>query len=236
MAPLFTAEGWAQHQRDSMYALKAGYCTRPEHWAIRLPQLCLAGQKYVRPDAGDDPTAPQILIHKADQWAVVYTDGKSKPYEGELSVRGLRQQMDDWTSTDQIHGSPVAVDGEITFACLKKRVRFDGGHGIRMVCQWTIEPDLVRRGELHYMFLGMSDDDSCQIVATFQLDVPELSPPGDKSSHLGWSTDRYDELSLGMKRYEAEAKVWLEKHAEDFTPKLPALDAMMQSLHAAHWS
>jgi hypothetical protein len=235
MAPLYSEAAWATYSADSMHALKPGYCTRPEHWAIRFPQLMPRGQKLDFEQAGDDPTAPQILIHKAKQWAAIYNDGKI-PSDGDvLTTAGLRKRMDSGLIGSDQFDSPAAVDGSLTFVCLKKALKFRGGRGVRMVCQWAFEPTLVQRGELHYLFLGMSDDDTCQIIATFPLEHPELPKEDHPATHLGWSTERYSQLSKDMDRYESEAIQWIVEREHQFTPKLSLLDAMMESMVATKW-
>src|SRR5689334_5893613 len=62
-APLYSASGWAAAKRDPMYSLKPSYANRPQHWAIRLPKAAPEWYEADPKTAGDDPTAPQILIH-----------------------------------------------------------------------------------------------------------------------------------------------------------------------------
>jgi hypothetical protein len=233
--PVYTPQYWTAYQNDRTYALKPGYNCRPQHWAIRIPAVRLRGEQFDPNEAGDDATAPQILIHKANEWGLAFSDGIHSEFPTSRVVRKLRRDMESWEREDLAHGSPAFMDASLTFVCLKQRIAFQGGHGIRMVAQWTVEPDLVQRGALHYLFLGMSDDDTCQIIATFPLDVDGL--PSDKSKkHLGRSIDNYAELTQNMDAYEADAKSWLETRASQFTPSLQKLDAMMSSLFALHWS
>jgi hypothetical protein len=235
ITPLYSEAAWTFYRADPMHALKPGYYTRPEHWAIRFPQLMPRGRKLDFDLAGDDPTAPQILIHKAKQWAAIYNEGKT-PSDGDvLTTAGLRKRMDAGLNGTDKFDSPAAVDGSLTFVCLKKALKFRGGRGVRIVGQWAFEPTLVQTGELHYLFLGMSDDDTCQIIATFPLEHPELPKEGHPASHLGWSTERYSQLSKDMDRYEAEAIQWIVGREEQFAPKLSSLDAMIESLNATKW-
>lgn len=233
--PLYTSESWAEYQRDNRCCMKPGYSNRPQHWAVRIPAAGLRGKRIDPKTAGDHKTAPQILIHKANEWGLAFTDGIHAETPASSFVRRLRQELESWETEDLLHGSPAFVDASITFVCLKQRIAFQGGHGIRMVAQWTFEPELIRRGELHYLFLGLSDDNTCQIIATFPLDVVGL--PSEKAKeHLGHSTSDYAQFSRDLDAYEAEAKGWLEARASQFTPSLHTLDAMMSSLVAPHWS
>ncbi len=236
LQPLYSSKSWAQFQSNKMYQMKPGYNNRPEHWAVRIPEAKLAGQQFDPKTAGDNETAPQILIHKADEWGLAFTDGIHGEKPAADVLLGLRKQLEAWQIKDLPHGSPAFTDASLTFICLKERVNFNGGHGVRMIAQWTIEPELVLRGHLHYLFLGLSDDNTCQIIATFPVDVNGLPPEHGVAEHLGRSTNRYKELSREMDAYETDTKRWIIDRAGQLTPSLQTLDAMINSLIATHWS
>ena len=234
--PLYNEAEWKAYQADKRNILKPDYSCRPEHWAIRLPAASPEGITFDPKEAGDDPTAPQILIHKASEWAVVLTDGKHGQTDGTELLENLRKRMDASLTQNDPELMPAFMDASLTFRCLRRRLDFEGGHGIRMVAQWTIEPDLLRTGRLHYLFLGMSDDNSCQIIATFPISLPGL--PGDEDNdaeHLGRSLKRHEALTAGFKDYEKEARTWLEEKAGEINPQLEALDGVMRSLVAKRW-
>lgn len=234
ISPLYDEESWKGYQKDKSHVLKPGYSSRPQHWAIRIPAALPEGISFDKENPDDDPTAPQILIHKADEWGVAFTDGKHQPEPVADTIRSLRGKMDAALKSDDLHLSPGYMDASLTFQCLKRRIDFTGGHGIRLIAQWTIEPYLMKLGELHYLFLGMSEDNSCQIIATFPLNLPGL--PGEKErSHLGRSIEDYGKFSEGYDGYITDAKKWLEQHAEKITPSLETLDKMMTSLVAKTW-
>lgn len=225
--PLYNRESWEEYQKDKQSILKPAYNCRPQHWAIRLPDALPGGIVFDREHAGDDATAPQILIHKADEWGLAFTDGEHEETKVADVLRSLRKNMDATVS-------PAFMDASQTFACLKRRIDFSGGHGIRLVAQWTIEPELMRLGQLHYLFLGMSDDNTCQIIATFPISLPGLPRPYDKN-HLGRGIESYDAFSKKYTEYVADAKKWLEKYEHEITPSIGALDKVMQSLVVSHW-
>jgi hypothetical protein len=235
LRPLYSASAWNDFQGNRRYRLKPAYSCRPEHWALRFPSALPKGILFDLKRAGEDETAPQILIHKAAQWDICFTDGVNETSKKDQLLRSMRKRMDDVFTHDEPDASPAFTDASLTFQCLKRRIDFKGGHGVRLVAQWTIEPDLMRFRCLHYLFLGMSDDDSCQIMATFPLSLEGL-PSLDDRNHLGWSMDRYDELSKSFDRYENEAKRWVETHVEKINPTLHTLDAMMHSLVAPRWT
>ncbi len=236
LRPVYTAEEWKAFREDEANRLKPAYGNRPRHWAIRLPGALPKGLDFDPEWAGDDPVAPQILIHKADEWGVVYTDGVHPPVaDPEPVTQTLRAQLNGWSTEDFPNGTPAFVDAGLGFICLKKPLQFQGGRGVRFVGQWLIEPDLARRGGLHYLFLGLSDDDTCQIIATFPVTLPGLPPGGEKEEHLGRSVARYEELSGGFADYSREVKAWLEEREASLEPRLEALDRMIESLVAKSW-
>lgn len=244
LKPLYTGEEWqasgkAPETNGTLPPgiLKPHYRCRPEHWALRLPATVPDGITVELKEAGGNPEAPQVLIHKASEWAVVLTDGKHQEEKsGELLGR-LRQNMDVELTADGKHFTPAFMDGALTFRCLKKRLDFEGGHGVRMLCQWTIEPDLIRKQRLHYLFVGMSDDNSCQIIATFPLNLPGLPEEEDTAAeHLGRSISRYEELVKGYDSYLDDARKWLAAHQGEIVPSLKHLDAAIASLSVKSWS
>ncbi|HEY1122442.1 MAG TPA: hypothetical protein VGE67_12610, partial [Haloferula sp.] len=235
MHPLYTAKDWKRMQTDKYFVLKPSYHTRPLHWAIRLP-AATPEEIAVHPDEADsDPTAAQILIHKADEWGSIMTDGTVGREKSAKLLGALRKHMDEATKGSDDLDSPAFMDAHLGFRIMKKRLDFDGGHGVRMIAQWMIEPNLMRKGELHYLFLGMSDDNTCQIIATFPLALPGLPGDDEEAEHLGRSLKRYEELTQNLDAYDKDATTWLEQHAAEITPSLDTLDEMLKSLVVRRW-
>lgn len=233
-APLYSAEAWAEKERDPKMRLKPGYCIRPQHWAIRLPKAAPWYEADLK-SFGDDATAPQILIHKADEWASTFDNGKVEATAAAKEVARMRKDLALWVKQPVNRISPGYMDASTNFDCLKKKIQFEGGSGVRGIVQWNIEAQLARRGQLHYLFLGLSDDGSCQIIATFPIDLPGLPDDSREATHLGYSTTDYPKLSKGFDTYEAEVKKWLIANENKFTPKLEELDAMMAGLVVKRW-
>ncbi|WP_265594048.1 hypothetical protein [Haloferula sp. BvORR071] len=236
LRPLYTEDEWQAFQKDQSLVLKPSWGCRPEHWAIRLPAALPKGIDFNTKDPGDDPTAPQILIHRLDQWDDAFTNGK--PQEGKLAFTSghLRERMDGILNGQAPRPCPAFMDASLSYRCLPQRIDFNGGHGVRMIAEWEIETDLMTKGDLHYLFLGMSDDNSCQIIATFPIDLPGLPERGEKAEHLGRSLARYEELEKGYDAYVTDAEAWLKQHQAEITPKLDTLDAMLRSLVAKSWA
>ncbi|MEK7948931.1 hypothetical protein [Luteolibacter soli] len=235
MHPLYTAEEWKQTQTDQQFILKPSYYNRPLHWAIRLPAATPSGIPIEPENADDDSEAAQILIHKADEWGSIMTDGTVGREKPDKSLGTLRKQIDEAATGDGDVSSPAFVDGSAGFPTLKKRLEFDGGHGIRTVTQWLFENDLMRKGRLHYLFVGMSDDNTCQIIATFPITLPGLPDDSPDAEHLGRSSRREEDLSQNFEAYCTEAEAWLATHAAEITPGLQTLDDMIRSLVVRRW-
>jgi hypothetical protein len=235
MHPLYTAEEWKQTRTEKDFVLKPGYHNRPLHWAIRLPAATPEGIEIHPDEADDDAVAAQILIHKADEWGSIMTDGSEGREKSAGMLAALRKQMEEATKGGDDLVSPAFMDAHLGFRIMKKRLDFYGGHGVRMLAQWMIEPNLMRKGELHYLFVGMSEDNTCQIIATFPLSLPGLPGDDHEAEHLGRSLKRYDELNQNSEAYEKDATEWLERHAAEITPRLDTLDEMLKSLVARRW-
>lgn len=234
-SPLYSPEAWKEFQENSLYQLKPFYGNRPEHWAIRFPSLVLNGQKFDAKEAGDDPVAPQLLIHQNEGWASIMKKGKHTAKEAADERALFRNALNALEQSVDGNITPAYMDASLSFTCLKKKLKFTGGHGYRVVTQWTIEPELICRGSLHYLFVGLSDDDTCQVIATFPLDMSGLPTADIDAEHLGYSTKRYADLSREMKTYSAAAVSWLESRASSFSPTLESLDQLIESLHAETW-
>lgn len=238
--PLYSEEAWQAYKKDNSYVLKPYYACRPEHWAIRLPAALPKGIDFNSKDPDDDPTAPQILIHRMDQWSVAATDGKVQEREKYFTPEYLRQGMEGLLSGEGPSPGPGYMDGMIPYRCVPKRIDFDGGYGVRVISEWELEADLMTKGDLHYLFYGLSGDNSCQIIATFPIDLPglpESDPPGEpKAEHLGRSMARYEDLDKNFEAYVADAEKWVALHQAEITPNLDTLDAMLRSLVVKSWA
>lgn len=238
--PVYTPEELEELRRaerngDVPAIHKPGYFNRPQHWAIRLPAATPAGIPVNLEDPGDDSTAAQILIHKADEWAAILADGEKGREQSADLLRTLRRNLDEATNGGVDLDSPAFMDASLGFRCLKKRLDFQGGRGVRMLAQWMIESDLMRKGQLHHLFLGLSDDDSCQIITTFPVDLPGLPDDEAEAGHLGHGTEGYEALNRHFAGYERDAIAWLEQRADEVTPDLELLDNLIRSLVVRRW-
>ncbi|MCW1886888.1 hypothetical protein OKA04_19265 [Luteolibacter flavescens] len=239
--PLYTTGEWqqvvkAREANEVPAVYKPQFASRPRHWAIRLPGSLPKDLNRDPGDPGESPTAPQILIHKADEWAAIFTDGVDGKDKSAETILKLREGMDAAIKGEGKAVVPAFMDASLSFQCLRKRIDFEGGHGVRLLAQWTTEPELLRENQLHYLFLGLSDDDSCQIIATFPVTLPGLPEEYvTKAEHLGRSTERHEELGQNFEAYEKDAAAWLEQHAAEINPGLETLDKMLETLVVRKW-
>ena len=231
--PVYSAEEWKAYKADPMNILKPSYACRPQHWAIRFPVLSLEPGIFDAAKAGDHAAAPQILIHKADEWEAAGQNGQVVAATAAQFVSKLREAMKKGKK-DEAYGDPAFMDAEMHFVTGRKRIDFKGGHGFRMLTQWTVEADFARRGSLHYLFLGFSDDGTCQIIATIPVNLPGLpEDKGDDGKHLGWTFSQI--LAHDFDAYERDVQRWLKDSASKVTPSLDALDTMIASLKVERW-
>jgi hypothetical protein len=235
IAPLYSRDAWRTAQRDPSFLLKGSYENRPQHWAIRFPKLDIKVESRGDIKPGEDENAPQILIHKSAEWDAAFRDGSYTAKDANRSIQRLRQDLDAWGKRNLLC-SPAFMDAHLEFICVKKKIRFKGGYGYRMLAQWNTELSLATKRDLHYLFIGMSDDDSCQIIATFPLDIPGLADPDNRESeHIGYSYSRYSDVFNGYDKYKRLAKAWLVDNAAKSNPAIKDLDAIIGSLAAAKW-
>ena len=232
--PVYTQAEWKQYKANPMNILKPGYSCRPQHWAIRLPVLHIEDEPYDRKKVGDNFVAPQILIHKADEWDAASKNGEIDPVTAAKYIAKLRDEMEK-ANKEMRYGDPCFVDAEFHFETGRKRIDFKGGHGYRMLAQWTIEADFVHRGMLHYLFIGLSDDNTCQIVATIPVNLSGLPGKWEEGKHLGFSEKPYGKFTQDFDAYEKAVQKWLSDNLSKITPSLDALDSMIASLHAEAW-
>lgn len=235
LSPLYQADEWAAFRSDPMNQLKPYYANRPEHWAVRLPAMMGLIGEPIPEKAEDGPVAPQILFHRAEQWSVALTDGKHEERSKAEVLAELRSDLAMAAAGPLSSEMLSFVDGGLDFQTLKKPLKFKGGEGVRLLCQWTIEPSLLCRTELHYLFVGLSDDNSCHVIATIPVTLPGLPDAEPTAEHLGFSLARYEHLGENMATYRKKAVQWLESHKAKLTPRLEELDAMMESIVAETW-
>lgn len=234
--PVYNEDAWRAYKENSSFALKPAYSNRPEHWAIRFPKLATANAPFVAAEAGDSEIAPQILIHQAEGWAGIMQNGEADETARKQLASSLRGELKDLLKKDDALKTPAFLDASFNFLCLKQPLAFKTGWGVRVVGQWTIEPSLMSNTGLHYLFMGVCDDNTCHIIATFPLEVPGLPGGADlTATHLGFSTKNYEELSKKFDDYEKKACEWLKSQEAKITPKLKDLDALIESLEVETW-
>ena len=136
-SPLYSEDAWVEKELDPSRQLKPGYCNRPQHWAIRLPEAVPEWYK-------------QILIHKSDEWASTFENGKIDAAAAATFVAEMRRDLALWVKQPVNRISPAYMDASTAFDCLKKQIQFEGGSGVRGIVQWNIEAQLARRTPLPF--------------------------------------------------------------------------------------
>lgn len=233
--PLYSPDAWKRVQEDPLIQFKPFYGNRPQHWAIRFPSLVLKGETFDTKEAGSDRLAPQLLIHKTDDWSKIFEDGVYLPEEAKAVRQKLRQDMQAMANEKRII-NPAFMNASPWITILQKKLSFKGGYGYRFITQWGFEVELLNKGSLHYQFIGLSDDDSCQIIATFPIDHPQLpDTDNENATHLGYSGKHYEELLKNYDDYSAKAQSWVADRASEFSPSIEKLDQLIESLHAETW-
>ena len=111
-----------------------------------------------------------------------------------------------------------------TFCAQPEVLEFSGGKGIRYLSYYSQGPNPVVEREVFYTFQGLTDDGKFYVSAFFpvQTGIFPAEPPSCSSCadpFAEWTIT----LSEQLKRLNAQP-------ADDFTPSLNVLDAVMQSL------
>lgn len=223
--PVYTARDWAAFQTDPLNTLKPGYDNRPQHWALRFPAAIFPRKV----SGGNGEMVPQILIHKAEEWSTHFSTG-NRDHD---RIESLRAELDAGIGGTFPREDPGFDDGSLCFISAKKELAFQGGKGLRIVCERKFDSDFVSRG-LMYWFSGLSDDNTCHILAIFPLDHPDL-PTRSQKEHLGRKLGPGGELGDEFPSYQADAIKWIETITDGFSPGLATLDGVVESLTAKHW-
>jgi hypothetical protein len=234
--PLYTHEQWLAFKANPANQLKPSYPNRPEHWAIRFPKLATSDTVPLSRFNGS-VNAPQVFIHHTIDWAGILDTRNASESNRRDGINVLRAEFEKMLSQPKSFRVPLLVlEGAFEFVSLQRILKFSGGQGVRMVTQCDIEATLLCRERFQYLFVGMSDDDSCYIVASFPLKLEELPSGRDENAkHIGFDLTDYDHLLRNFEKYQTQAVQWLAQREDLIEPKLTALDTMIESLRAVTW-
>ena len=234
--PLYSEKQWKEYLVDRNNALKPSFLDRPEHWAIRLPASHLGSGLFDSHFANEDESAPQILIHRAEQWESIGRNGSIESSRADEFTQRLKENLVGPEKRNDVRSYyPAYGEGAFAFLVLRKRVDFRGGFGFRMLGQWNVDCDFARRGGMLYLFLGFSNDNTCQIIASIPITLPGLKEAAQTKEHLGFHLEPYDRFVMSYEAYEEAVQRWLSGNSANIQPSLVTLDAMIASLRAETW-
>ena len=157
-------------------------------------------------------------------------------------VRDL-EQLDPRYRAGVAAGEPMPLIHATRILRVQERLlSFQNGKGTRAIVQYVQEAMPLNNEHLFYSYQGVTDDgrfyvsasfpvQAAMLPATSQTSLPDIPPP--LASDLG-SVQTYVDA---VNRFNVEATERLERlAADDFTPGLDALDAIIRSLFAGEGS
>jgi hypothetical protein len=117
------------------------------------------------------------------------------------------------------------------FDAKTQAIDFANGRGIRFLTQFDQAPLPVNNHELFYYFQGLTTDGREYVQAILPLQVPFLAADNNPASSLppGGVPFEMNELQI---YFDAIAEKLNATAPDQFTPALPALDALIQSISA----
>jgi len=176
-----------------------------------------------------DPSVPEsraLIIYPAIDWSRTYTRlGRAD----EDPLPAFRKLLEDEPAELRIE-FPPAPNHVGAHEILRTGIRylaFHRGRGVRYLTVYQADPLPVADRDIVYVFHGLTDDDRYWVKLEFPL-TSRVLPPSDVA--LAALAD-YDRFVAGHAKYVGEiAGKLAASRAEDFTPRLDRLDAMIESL------
>lgn len=223
-APLYNSEEAAILKADPKSELKPDYSNMPEHIEVGFGKL----PNYT---GKDFEFSPEITIHSVDAYSRIFDP------EQKASVKVLAEfdRIKDLAAKPARHkaGSPLPfipfIDASQQVTVGFKSLSFANGKGFRFVTQYGFEAGLIHESQLVYIFQGISDDGKTYVLATFPVSLKGL-PKADDQKHLGFDLSKYAEFESKQDEYYKKASEWLITNADQMTPSLETLDAVMRSI------
>lgn len=195
-------------------------------WDIAPAHLQLTLQGY---SVETSSHVPQIFVYPAQQYAVL------NPAAAE-SLKRLQAVLASPAATydkDTLPRVPFLNAGQV-LAARQEVLHFSGGSGVRFVAQYAQDISPINNRGLFYHFEGLSDDGKYYIVAILPLNLPFLAADNNPNSPVPPSGIPFPPSSASGSRFEEYYRQVTEKidaaPANQFSPALAALDALMQSI------
>lgn len=223
-APLYSPEDAAILKANPLVVLKPEYPVMPEHISVGFgTSPFYTGKSH--------EFTPEIMTHSVDAYLRIF-DPEQKPSPEVRAEFDLIKSLSEKPASYQ-PGKPLPfvpfIDASQNVTVGFKPLAFANGKGFRFVTQYDIEKALLNENQLVYIFQGITDDGKIYVLATFPIGLEGL-PRADEKKHLGFDISRYAEFESKQKEYQQKASEWLIKHADQMTPSLETLDAIMSSI------
>lgn len=169
---------------------------------------------------------PEIFIYPADAFASMSPGAAQAVAE----LRSLLAQQG-----TQSGGMPFLplINAQQVFYSNASRISFQNGAGYRYITQFDQAPLPINNHELIYTFQGMTTDGRWYVAAILPIHAPFLSADSLQGSPLPAGGVPFDWNNMGsMPVYLQAVQQRLESlDPNAFTPSLPALDSLIQSLN-----
>jgi hypothetical protein len=223
-APLYDAKSSAALKANPQENLKPEYPVMPEHTSVGFGTLPFySGRNY--------EFSPEIMTHPVDAFTRIF-DPENKPSPDVIAEFQLIKKLSG-EANDQPTAKPLPfipfLDASQQVTVSFKRLSFANGKGFRFVTQYGFEAGLINESQLVYIFQGITTDGKTYVLATFPVSLKGL-PKADEKKHLGFDTSQDAESESKQDGYYKKASEWLIKNADQMTPSLETLDAVMSSI------
>lgn len=195
-------------------------------WDVAPAHLQLTFQGYVLPSSFH---VPQLFVYPAEQYAGL----DQSAAESRKRLQAVLASPAAQHSDDALPRIPFFNAGQV-FAAQQKVIRFLGGTGLRTITQYGQDVSPINNGGLFYHFEGLSDDAKYYIVAVLPVNLPFLPADNDPGSPLPPDGIPFPTSTASGTAFEdyfqRTARLIDSASADQFTPSLNTLDALIESI------
>ncbi len=199
-------------------------------WDIAPAHLQLTFEGYA---LGASFHVPQLFVYPAPEYAAM------NPAAAE-SLKRLQAVLANPSGTydqDTLPRVPFINAGQV-FAAQQKVVHFSGGSAVRFITQYAQDVSPINNSGLFYHFEGLSDDGKYTIIAVLPVNLPFLAPDNNPASAVPAGGIPFPSASASgtvfQDYYKQVAQRIDSASADQFTPALATLDALIESLTLDH--
>ena len=176
-----------------------------------------------------DPAWPEsraLIIYPASDWSKTYARiGR----QGQDPLPALKKLLDEEPREvrNELPPAPGHAGARQIVRSAVRYLEFHAGRGVRFLTVYQGDPLPVANRDIVYVFHGLTNDGRYWVTLNFPLTTRLLPTPDAALAALA----DYDRFLAGYPNYVAElARRLASARAEDFTPRLDRLDAMLESL------